>query len=63
VNNADTNKLLNSLLEILDPFININTDRPASYKAAGRGISADCNWSTRRLLLHSIPNIAREINT
>ena len=36
MNNADTNELYwVAILRILDPFININTDRPASYKAAG----------------------------
>ena len=34
--NVDTNEpVLSSILEILDPFINISTDRPASNKAAG----------------------------
>jgi hypothetical protein len=28
-----------------------------------RGTFADCNWCTRRLLLHSTPHIARAINT
>jgi len=28
-----------------------------------RDTSADCNWSKRRLRLHSIPHIARAINT
>ena len=44
----------------LDPFI--NNDRPASYKAAGhRSRNSQTATSTRRLLLHSNPHIARAI--
>jgi len=33
---------LSSVLGISDPFININTDRPASYKAAGHRLGYFC---------------------
>jgi hypothetical protein len=45
---------------IVGLFVNINTDLPASFKAAGHRsrycTSADCNWSTTQL------HIARTIN-
>ena len=58
MNNADTNELYGVLLSlIVGLFITTLTDRSASFKAVGhlpfRDISADCNWSTRQLLLHA----------
>jgi hypothetical protein len=53
---------LSSILGILDPFININTERPASKLLVTiQDALADCNCSTKRLLLHSIPHIAHVI--
>jgi len=64
--NADTNDLywvqfsgssIPSL--ILTLIVQLHT----KLLVAVRDTSANCNWSTRRLLLHSIPHVARAINT
>jgi len=54
---------LSSFLRVLDLFI--NTDHPASYKAAGHRSRyfGRLHCSPRHLLLHMIPQIARAINT
>jgi len=66
VNNADTNELywvqfLGSWIPSLSLTVTIQLY--TKLLVTIRDTSADCNWSTKRLLLHSIPHTVRTINT
>jgi len=68
VNKAITSELpriLSSTLGILDPFIHINIDSPASYKADGHSSRYFCRLQLEHkaaAVTYVNPHIARAIN-
>jgi len=66
MNNADTNELYRVQFSeswIASLTLTLLVQLHTNLLVMVRDTSADGNWSTRRLLLHSIPHIVRAINT